>query len=148
MWAINNTPNAYYLEAMTAVEVYQAPREEFLKIIKDCDLLLEIYSRILARFGGLMNRMEYAIFGNAYHKVASIILLTADRLGTKAEKGIFIPIPLTHQDIARLLGVARETASIEMKKMQKEGLVGYQGKHLIIKDYQKLKEQSALEFMN
>lgn len=149
MWSVNDTPNAYYLEAMTAVEVYQVPREEFVKFIKsDCELFFEINSRILTRFGGLLNRMEYAIFGTAYCKVASILLICAERLGIKDGTEIFIPVPLTHQDIARLLGVARETVSIEMKKMQKMGLIDYQGKHLVIKNYQNLKEQSALESMN
>mgnify|MGYP001559973482 CR=1 FL=1 len=34
IWAINNTSNMYYLESMTPVEVYRAPRDEFVSYIK------------------------------------------------------------------------------------------------------------------
>ena len=143
MWAINDTPNIYYLEAMTAVELYQAPREEFLNFIKNnSQILFELTSRILTRLGGVLSRMEYAIFGNARSKVASIILICAERFGSKNLRNIIIQVPLTHQDIASLIGVTRETTSIEMKKLQKKGLIGYQGKYLLVKDSQKLRAES------
>lgn len=146
MWAINDTSNTYYLEAITTVELYQAPREEFLRFIKnDNEVLFEITRRILMRFGGILNRMEYAIFGRARSKVASIILICAERFGIKAKQGIIIQVPLTHQDIANLIGVARETVSIEMEKLQKKGLIYHQRKYLVIKNIQKLKEECALE---
>lgn len=145
-WAFNGTYYHYYLEAMTDIELYQAPREEFLNFIKkNSDVLFEITSRILTRFGGLLNRMEHAILGNAHSKVSSIILICAERFGSKDGKEIVIQIPLTHQDIANLIGVARETVSIEMEKLQKKGLINHQGKYLVAKNSQKLKEESVIE---
>lgn len=146
MWAINGTPNAYYVETMTEVELYKAPRQEFLKFINEnVDVMTEINSRILTRFGGVLNRMEHPMFGNATNKVASMILICAERLGKEntRKKSIIIQAPLTHQDIANLIGVVRETVSIEMKKLQKKGLIDYQGKYLIVKNRQKLKEESV-----
>lgn len=146
MWAINDTSNTYYLEAITPVDLYQAPKEEFLKFIRnDNEVLFELTRRILARFGGVLTRMEYAIFGHAQSKVASIILICAERFGIKAKQGIVIQVPLTHQDIANLIGVARETVSIEMEKLQKKGLIDHQRRYLVIKDLQGLKEECALE---
>lgn len=144
-WAIKNTSNSYYMEAMTNVKLVKVPREQFLKFIQDNNkLMFEILSRISIRFEGLLQRMEYAIFGNAESKVASIILICADRFGLKTKDGIIIRVPLTHQDIAKLIGMARETVSIEMKKLQKRRLVNHKGKYLIVKNYQKLKEESTL----
>lgn len=145
IWPVNGPPVLYYTEAMTPLETFVAPREDFLKFIKsNPDVLFEITSRILTRFGGILNRMEYAIFGNAYNKVAAIIVICAERFGIKNKKGISIQVPLTHQDIANLLGVARETVSIEMKNLQKEEMIDYQGKYLIVKNIQKLKSKSVL----
>lgn len=146
MWAINGAPHTYYMDAMTPVEVYQTPREEFLKFIKnDSELLFEINSRILIRLGGLLKRMEHAMFGNAYSKVASIIVIFVERHGLQDKKGIIIQLPTTHQDIAKLLGIARETVSIEVKKMQKKGLIEYRGRHLIVKDLKQLIEESSID---
>lgn len=145
MWAINATPNTYYLEAMTAVEIYQAPREQFLNFIKNnSEVLFAITSRILTRLGGVLSRMEYAIFGNARNKVAAIILICAERFGTYDKENIIIQVPLTHQDIANLIGVARETVSIEMEKLQKKGLIEHIGKYLVVKNRQKLEGESVL----
>lgn len=146
MWTINDIPNNYYLEAMTNCELYLIPREQFLKFVKsNNEVLFEITGRILTRFGGLLTRMEHAIFGNAGSKVASIILICAERFGIKQGKQMIIQIPLTHQDIANLIGVARETVSIEMEKLQEKGLIEHAGKYLVIKNIQKLKEESVLE---
>lgn len=145
VWAINNTHNAYYLEALTNVEIYRAPRNEFIKFIKsNNELMYEINVRILQRLEGALRRMEYAMFGNARSKVASIILICAERFGDKNKNQVLIKVPLTHQDIAKLIGMARETVSIEMKKLQQMGLIDYKGKHLVVKDYSKLKGESAL----
>lgn len=35
IWALNGTPNAYYMEAMTTVELFRVPREDFLNFIKN-----------------------------------------------------------------------------------------------------------------
>lgn len=146
MWTINDTPNAYYVEAMTAAELYQVPKEKFLTFIKNNnEVLFELTSRVLTRFGGVLNRMEYAIFGHAQNKVASIVLICAERFGIKDKQDVVIQVPLTHQDIANLIGVARETVSIEMEKLQQKGLINHQGKYLVIKNIQKLKRECVLE---
>lgn len=144
---INKSPSAYYTESMTPVELYQAPLTEFRRFLfQNSDVLFELISHILTRFGGVLARMEYAIFGNAINKVAGIILICAERFGEKEKEGTLIQVPLTHQDIANLLGVARETVSIEMKKLQNMGLIDYHnhGKYLIVRNLEKLKEQSSL----
>lgn len=147
IWAINASPNSYYLEAMGHVELWQAPRGEFISFLKtNSDVLFELTSRILIRLGGLLSRMEYLVFGNAYNKVASIIAICAERFGFVDGKETIIGVPLTHKDIANLIGVARETASIEIKKLEKKGIVGYRGRHIVVKDVERLKEESILGY--
>lgn len=145
VWVINSTPNTYYLETLTNAELCRASRNEFIKLIKDNnELMYQINSLVLQRMEGILRRMEYAMFGNARSKVASIILICAERFGDKNKNSVLIKLPLTHQDIAKLIGMARETVSIEMKKLQQMSLIDYKGKHLVVKNYQKLKSESAL----
>lgn len=145
MWAINATPNNYYLEATSTAELWQAPRGELIKFLKaNSDVLFELTSRILIRLGGLLKRMEYMIFGNAQNKVASIISICAERFGQPQEGRSVIGVILTHQDIASLIGVTRETVSIEIKKLEKRGIIGYKGRYLVVKDARRLKETAML----
>ena len=146
IWAFNASPNKYYLEAMTALELEMAPRDEFIRFVKaNGDALFDLTSRILIRLGGLLSRMEYMVFGNAGNKVASIISICAERFGHKNVSGnTVVGVPLTHKDIANLIGVVRETVSIEMKRLENEGIIGYDGRHILIKDSRKLRSKSKL----
>lgn len=145
VWAINNTPNEYYFEAMTPSEIYRVPREKFLIFLKENpDVLFELTSKILSRFRGVLHRMEYLVFGNAYNKVASILLICAERFGGKEGSKIIIQVPLTHKDIANLLGVTRETTSLEIKKLARKGIIDYQGRLIMVKNPRALEKESLL----
>ena len=145
MWAINNKQISYYLEAMTLVELYKSPRGKFIEFIKaNPDVLYELLKRNLARFGGLLERMEYLVFGNAYAKIASIILILADHFGKEKNNEITIQIPLTHKDISALVGITRETVSLELGKIEKKKIISFKGRKLVIKNPKELKKESLL----
>lgn len=146
IWAVNNAPNLYYVEAMTPVEVYRLPREEFLSFVKEHpDVLFELMSKVLVRLGGLLQRMQYLAFGKAYEKVASILFICAERFGKETIGKVTINVPLTHKDVANLLGMTRETVSIEMKKLAKAGIIDYKGKFVVVRDLAKLRQESSLD---
>ena len=144
-WVFNNKPNDHYFEAMTAVELWRCPKEDFIAFIEaNPEIFFELTSHIVLRLGGIMQRMEYLAFGNAYQKVASIIMICAERFGEKEGTTIIIQVPLTHRDIANFLGLTRETASIEIKKLERKNLITYRGRHLVVKDISGLKKESIL----
>lgn len=144
-WVFNNKISLHYYNAMSAVELWRCSKEEFIKFIKaNPEVLFELTSHILIRMGGIMQRMEYLAFGNAYEKVASILLILSERFGKKVGKNIVIQVPLVHKDIAELLGIARETASIGLKKLERKGIIEYHGHSIFVKDTQRLQEESLL----
>lgn len=145
-WAISNIQNKYYYEAMTLVEVRRVSKEELLNFINNNpDILFTLSNRIVVRMMGLAQRMEYLVFGNAYKKVASILLICAERFGIREKNNVAIQVPLTHKDIASLVGVTRETASIEMKKLEKRELIMHQGRFMVVKDMNRLKKESLFD---
>lgn len=144
-WVFNNRPNQHYFAAVTPVDLWRCPKKDFLDFIKENpEIFLELTRHIMLRLGGLMQRMEYLAFGNAHQKVASIILICAERFGEKEEGNTVIQVPLTHKDIASFLGIARETASIEIKKIERKGLIAYRGRLLVVKDPKALEQESLL----
>lgn len=145
-WAINKAVSGYFVESMTAAELWRIEREQFLEFVRNKpEILFELTRRMLERLLGLMRRMEHLVFGNAHSKVASILLICAERFGKKIGKDTVLDVPLTHNDIATLVGMTRETVSIEMKKMEKEGIIGYLRRMIIIKNMRRLKKESMLE---
>lgn len=143
VWAINDSPNTQFCEAITAVELSRAPKEEFIKFINDNpDVLREVLSKVLTRFEGLLERMEYLVFGNAHQKVASILIICAERFGIKKESKIVIRVPLTHKDIANLIGLTRETISVELEKLEKLNVCIKEGRFFTVKNLDKLKNEA------
>lgn len=145
-WAITGDRNARFFEAMTTVEVWRAPREKFLNFIKtEPSVFFHMTKRILNRLEAVLERMEYLAFGNAYKKVASMILFLSERFGKKLGKDIVIQIPFTHRDVAALIGITRETTTIEMLRLKKSGIVRRYRNFIAIRNIKQLKRESLLQ---
>ncbi|MDO8498396.1 MAG: Crp/Fnr family transcriptional regulator [bacterium] len=145
LWEVKDAPNPYYMEAITDLEVWRFPRDQFLSFVKDRpDLFYDLTSNLMVRFGGMLNRMEYLITSRAYNKVAATLFTCAKRFGVKQKDEVIVDVPLTHKDIATLVGITRETTCLEMKKLERKGLISHLGRLLVIKDMKRLEAESQL----
>jgi CRP/FNR family transcriptional regulator, cyclic AMP receptor protein len=124
VWAVNGTPNLYYFEALTPVEVGRAPREQVVEFIKDKPtIIFALMSQLLEDYAETLKRLEHLVFSDAYRRVISVLLYIAKHFGIEEKNGVIIHYRFTQQDIATLVGVARETANIELIKLEKAGLI-------------------------
>lgn len=129
----------YYIEAMTEVEIIAVPRHNFLEFLKSRpDLLNELIMRLTARFEGALTRMEYLAFGSAADRLASIIVILGERFGQKEGQRVVVQAPLTHRDLASLVGITRETTTLILRDLAKKGYILFEGKHLVIKNLRAL----------
>ncbi len=144
-WIFNQTPNEHSFRAISDCVVYEKSREGFLLFLEQHpDVFLMITQRIVRRLNGLMQRMENLAFDNALKKVGSILCILGERFGKKTEKGIVIPIPLTQQDIANLIGLSRETTSIEIKKIMEMNILTRSSGLYVITKLKELQKISSL----
>lgn len=130
-----NAKNSYYFEPLVPSEFFKAPKENVLKFIQsDPEILTEFTTRISIGFNGLLENLQYQFFGSVHDKIAGTLLLLSKRFGKSTEKGIQIIIPLSHEDIAKLAGIARETTSLELERLSAKKIISYTYKHLIIRN--------------
>lgn len=142
VWAINGTPNVYYFEALTPVEVGRAPRDKVVTFIKDKpEIIFELMSELLEDYAETLKRVEHLVFSDAYRRVISVLIYVAKHFGQKDSRGIIVRHRFTHQDIATLVGVARETASIEIVKLEKKGLIEYIDHSILVNNIKKLEKE-------
>lgn len=145
VWAINGTPNVYYFEALTSVEVGRAPREKVVDFIKDKPaLLFELMSELLADYAESLKRIEHLVFSDAYRRVISILLYIASHFGEKSKNGVIVRHRFTQQDIATLVGVARETAGVELVRLEKKGLIKHIDHSIFFESMGKLNAELSL----
>lgn len=135
----------HYIESLTEVEIIGVPRLKFIEFLRSRqDLVVDLAMRLTARFEGVLTRMEYLVFGTAAQKLASIIIILGDRFGEKKSSGMHIKAPLTHRDLASLVGITRETTSLILSDFVKKGYIAFLNKHILIKNSIKLKKESLI----
>jgi len=142
VWAINGTPNIYYFEALTPVQVGRAPKDQVVNFIKDKPaVIFELMSELLADYAETLTRVEHLVFSDARRRVISILLYIAKHFGEKKENSLMVKHRFTQQDIATLVGVARETASLELAKLEKAGFVKYIKHSMIFQNIETLEAE-------
>lgn len=140
-WAINQTPNVYFYEAMTAVEVYRVTREEVIAFIKaNPDVLYDLISRVYRGVDGLLTRMTYLMSGGAYARLLTELLIYARRFA-KGENSVEITI--SEKDLAAQTGMTRETVSREIKQLKDKGIITLKRAKITITDVQRLEDDLA-----
>ncbi len=142
VWAINGTPNVYFFEALTPVEVGRAPRDQVVSFIKDKPtIIFELMSELVEDYAETLTRVEHLVFSDAYRRVISILIYIAKHFGVEKNGSVVIDHRFTQQDIATLVGVARETASIELVKLEKKGLIEYVDHSMIFRSITDLEQE-------
>jgi CRP-like cAMP-binding protein len=57
---------------------------------------------------------------------------------------ITIDLPLAHKDIASMVGLTRETVSLEMKKLEQSDLIEYKRGNITIRDIDAFKRKTKI----
>jgi CRP/FNR family transcriptional regulator len=81
-----------------------------------------------------LNRRMADMTGSVEIRIGRLFSTLAERVGQKTKDGIFIPIALSRQDIADLVGTTVETAIRILSRWQKEGIVETDKKGFRISD--------------
>jgi CRP/FNR family transcriptional regulator, nitrogen oxide reductase regulator len=115
--------------------VISIPERAFFQLIEKRP---EITRRLLA---GLtmrlmsVNRRMADMTGSVEYRAARLFATLADRMGQKQSNGaVFVPLPLSRQEIADLVGTTIETAIRVMSRWQKEGVVETDKKGFLIRN--------------
>ncbi len=130
--AKKKTANKYFFQALTDLEIWKAPLDDFEKFLKlESQLVIDLTMLSLGSFNETLTAWENSISGDAYVRVGRLLLMLARDYGKVVDGKEVIEFKTTHQLIASMLGVSRETASIQIKRIENEGLI-FQGEDAIV----------------
>jgi CRP-like cAMP-binding protein len=83
----------------------------------------------------------------ARDKLLHIFQYLSLRFGKPLDKTVFrIELRLTHQDIANLIGITRETVTAEISKLSKSGIVKSENLHYIVDTNKALRQVGENDF--
>jgi CRP/FNR family transcriptional regulator, cyclic AMP receptor protein len=134
-WIFKVTSNAlYYYEAMTDVELYAFSREELLDYIySNSDVLRQTMEHYLLNYTHVLQRINALEQTRAADKIMFTLYSLMVRFGEETDPGLYtINVPLSHQNIADMVGLTRETTSLELSKLRREKVITYHGKFYTI----------------
>lgn len=129
----------YFYEAVTDAEIYSIDKDT-LQRAAEADPLL--YKDILFEAGKRLQsniqQLENISLKSAYWRLAHQLVFLAEQFGQPTDEGIEIQVPVTHQDLADILSLSRETVSREMVKLKTKGLIEA-NRHTVVRDINALR---------
>jgi CRP-like cAMP-binding protein len=142
VWAMNDVANIYTYEAITDVSVGCASRKKILYYMSDKpDIILELLKEQLDDYEETQMRTEYLAYASAYKRVIANLLYLSRHFGERVGRTTLINYRFTHQDIASLVGVTRETASKTLEKLKEKGLLRYANHKLLFENIKRLEKE-------
>jgi len=97
-------------------------KNEFYSLLSNQGKVLEKFLQILcSRLRESWKRIQILNFKNASDRIKMLFLMLSYDNGKKTPEGIILNIKLTHQNIADMAGLTRETVTRVLDKWQKSG---------------------------
>lgn len=142
IWGLANMPNYYSYRTITESQLRHAPRQAVNHFLAhQPEVLWHLIKRLLRGLNSLSGRLERLALGSAEEKVIGELSYLAHHLGEKRDGKIMIQSHLTHQNIADLTGLTRETVSHCLEQAAKTGLISYDHQHITIENPEQLEQQ-------
>lgn len=121
--------------AMEEVEYVSLPVGVMRELsAQDPELSQAVFALLLTRQRETEDRIESLLFRNVEGRLAEFLLRAADRWGVPSPKGTLISAPITHLEIAQSIGSTRETVTVTLGALRREGVLDVAGRRLIVCD--------------
>ncbi len=128
LWSDRAVLNGYwkdvFLEAMEATEIVAVDNEFFEKSIRmRPEHLATFMMRISDQVSDALTLLDDFRGRDVASRLARVLVRFSHEYGVPTENGVRIELPVTHQDLANMIGTARETVSRNMARFRQQGYV-------------------------
>lgn len=122
MAALDEVPRSTDVITLTATMIANLPAQDFVQLIYGEPMAGVRLSQLMARRLRQVNRRLRLRESDSMSRVADTILFLADGQGKRTSEGTEIP-NLPHRELSSLSGLARETVTRVLTKLEKKGLI-------------------------
>jgi len=134
-------------QSMGEGTVIKIHRTAMLNIIqRNPEAAVKIINYLSQRLRESQDNAKGFALDRAEQRVAAILVNLAERSGIQEGHGIRISVRLTHQDLADMAGLTKETTSRILSRFKKEQLMAGHGKQLLILNLPRLQEMAPHGF--
>ncbi|ARV62812.1 hypothetical protein BZZ01_02405 [Nostocales cyanobacterium HT-58-2] len=140
MAALDEVPRSTDVITLTSTVIGSMPAQDFLKLLQTEPMTGVRLAQLMARRLRQVNRRLRLRESDSQSRVADTLLFLAEGQGKKRGEGTEIP-NLPHRELSGLSGLARETVTRVLTRLEKKGLIRREHELICIPDV------SALERM-
>ena len=108
-------------------------------IRNNAEIALEIIKVFSKKLFSSQQKVKELALGDTYTRIAKTLITFAEDHGVKTDKGIEIRLNVSRQELASMIGTARETVSRALSQFNKEASIQIEGKKITILNMDKLK---------
>ena len=128
VWSDRAVLNGYwkdvFVEAMEASEVVSVDAVAFERVVRTSpDTLAKFMLRISEQVSDALTLLDDFRGRDVASRLARVLVRFSKQYGVPTEQGVRIELPVTHQDLANMIGTARETVSRNMARFRQQGFV-------------------------
>jgi CRP-like cAMP-binding protein len=143
---VDAQPRNEYAEAVADTTVVAIPRAEMLALMEGRpEIALHVTRLFGFRRRRIENRLRNILFCSIRQRVVALLLELVDTHGLPVGDAWEISLPLSHQDLASLIGATRETVTLTLGHLQAERLIRVQRRRLTVLDRQRLAIEASAE---
>ena len=122
--------NAYACERSRVMFV---SREQFAAYLQTHnDVSLVVMQMLSKRVQTLEDLAADLMSDDVSTRILKLIWRLCASNGSRSGEDVCIAIPLTHQDIASMVGAARQTVTILLSRLKQQGLIRFDNRHICI----------------
>jgi len=113
-----------YAEAVVDSQVLALPRDELLWLMgQRPDVALSVTKLVGLRRRRIENRLRNVLFLSSRERLVRLLQELVESHGIRRGNHCELGLPLSHQELASLIGVTRETVTVILGELQRDGLV-------------------------
>jgi CRP/FNR family cyclic AMP-dependent transcriptional regulator len=130
---LGDYPRESFALAVHRSRVWRIPRELFLDVVGSRPaVVLEVTRQIGQRLKRIESRVENLVFRDVRSRIAHMLLELAEDFGRPRDSHLVLDLELTQSELATLVGSARQTINATLKDLETEGLIGREGRRIIL----------------
>lgn len=127
-------PLRFFYTALSDGTAYTLPKQTLLAHVKtDLGMMTEIATSMSAHYDDLLGRLYSIEKATVREKLLSTLHYIAARFSADDTVDLYqLGLRLTHQDLADMIGSTRETTSLELQKLRRDGIISYDYQHFTV----------------
>lgn len=128
-----------YAGAIRNVSLVVLTKKQFLELLaSEHHLALRISKLLAARMRAAESKVFELVSWQAAARLALFLLKVGDNCGIPTPEGVKIKLPLTHNELASMIGTSRQTVTTLLAAFRQENSIAVDGRMIVITDPRKL----------